>query len=197
MRCWTKYDGAGMPRLARNRWRPVHLALLLVPAAAVALVLWGGRRTREDPAALLDALRSQAGPRLPAAAAVGALPGARPERYDRERLYELVDGAAERYLARGFEGCLAAVYAFPEAGGLEISAESYRFRDEAGARDEARAERPSAARPVQTAPETFTDGQVLLAVAGRDLLKLTALSLHPGAHERLLALAAAGRKERP
>jgi hypothetical protein len=50
---------------------------------------------------------------------------------------------------------------------------------------------------VSGAPATYTDGQVLLALAGRDFLKLTALSSDPRAGERLVALAAAWRKDEP
>jgi hypothetical protein len=50
---------------------------------------------------------------------------------------------------------------------------------------------------VSGTPATFTDGQVLLAVAGRDFLKLTALSKDPAAGDRLVALAAAWRKDEP
>lgn len=189
--------GVAMAALTHPRWRPVHVALLLVPVAAVALVRWRGREVHEQPAQVLAALRAQAGPRLPPAAAAGAGSATVPERYDRDRLAELIDGAATRYLERGFDGCVAAVYSYPEAGGLEIAAESHRFRDEEGARAQADAERPSAARPVEGAPWALTDGQVLLAVRGRDLLKLTALSMHPDARERLLALAAAWRKDQP
>jgi hypothetical protein len=186
-----------MSASARQRWRSIHVGLLLVPAAAVALVLWEGRHAREDPAELLRALRSEASPRLPTIEGSGARSATGPERYERDRLYELVDGAAEPYLERGFVRCVAAIYTFADGGGLEIAAESHRFRDEAGARAQAAAERPSAALPVEGAPGVFTDGQVLLAVAGRDLLKLTALSSQPGARDRLLSLAAAWRKERP
>jgi hypothetical protein len=101
---------------ARQRWKPVHLGLLLVPAAAVAFVLWEGRAPREDPAQVLAALRAQAGPRLPSAAAAGAVSATEPERYDRDRLHELIDGAATRYLERGFERCVAAIYAYPGEG---------------------------------------------------------------------------------
>jgi hypothetical protein len=180
-----------------RRWRPVHAALLLAPVAAVAWVLWEGREAREDPAAVLAALRAQAGPALPKAAAAGAAEATRPERYERERLHELVDGAAEAWLAAGVERCAAATYSFPDAGGLEVAAESYRFGDEAHARARAEAQRPRAALAVEAAPGTFTDGQVLLVVSGRDLLVLTALSTDPRARERLLALADAWRKEPP
>jgi hypothetical protein len=181
----------------RQRWQLVHAGLLLVPAAAAAYALWEGRSVRDDPAAVLAALRAQSGPSLPSAAAAGAGSATRIERYDRERLHEVVDGAAQLYLEAGVQSCATARYAFPEAGGLEVVAEVYRFRDEAGARSRAEAERPGAAAPVGAAPGWFTDGQVLLGVAGRDLLKLTALSTDPRGRDRLQAIAAAWSKERP
>ena len=186
----------GMQQVHSRPWRPIHVALLAVPAIAVALVLWQGRRSREDPGQILAALRAQSGPRLPPVAA-GARSATEPERYDRATLYELVDGAAEAYLARGFERCVAATYLFPAAGGIEVAAEVYRFQDERGARAHAESERPAAAAPVPAAPDAVTDGQVLLAVAGRDLLKLTALSADPRGRDLLVALAAAWAKERP
>lgn len=182
----------------RHSWRWHHVGLALVPALAVALVLWQGRRPREDPALVLEALRAQAGPRLPAAATTGAGTMTPPESYDRDRLYELVDGAAEPMLARGLERCVAASYAFADgAPAIEVAAELYRFREPAGATAQAEADRPMAARPLEGVPATFTDGQVLLAVSGRDLLKLTALTTDPRARDRLLELAAAWRKEQP
>ncbi len=186
-----------MAAFMRQRWRARDAALLLVPALAVALVLWEGRRPREDPREVLRALRAQAGPRLPDAEAAGAASMTEPERYDRDRLYELVDGAADLYLARGFERCVASTYRFADARGLEIAAEAYRFRDEAGARSQARADRPSGALPAGDAAGTFSDGQVVLAVSGRDLLKLTALATDARARDRLLELAAAWRREQP
>ena len=69
---------------------PVHAVLLLALAGAVGLVLTRGRGTREDPAAVLAALRQAQGPRLPAAGRAGASLLGEPARYDRDRLYELI-----------------------------------------------------------------------------------------------------------
>ncbi len=164
-----------------------HALLVLALAGAVGLVLERGRRAREDPAAVLLALRQAQGPRLPAAGRAGATLVAEPMRYDRDRLYELIDGAADAYLARGFERCLAATYG---VGPIEVAAEAHRFGSEAGARAQLEAERPRRAVSVPGLA-AVSDGSVLLAVAGRDLLKLTALSTGPGAGEALAALAAA------
>ena len=164
-----------------------HALLVLALAGAVGLVLERGRRTREDPAAVLLALRQAQGPRLPAAGRAGAALLGEPARYDRDRLYELIDGAADAYLARGFERCLAATYG---VGPIEVAAETHRFGSEAGARAQLEAERPRRAVAVPGLA-AVSDGSVLLAVAGRDLLKLTALSAAPGAGEALAALAAA------
>jgi hypothetical protein len=167
-----------------------HLLLAVLLAAAVGAVLARGRHLREDPGAVLAALRLSAGPRLPEAAVAGAESATAPSRHERETLHELVNGAAEAYLSRGFERCLSALYAFP--GGLEVAAEAHRFSAEEGARAQLEAERPRTGRPVEGG---VSDGSVLLAVRGRDLLKLTSLTPDPRGGEALLALAAAWRKE--
>ncbi|HYQ80324.1 MAG TPA: DUF6599 family protein [Anaeromyxobacteraceae bacterium] len=173
------------------RPRRAHVFLLLALAAAVGLVLERGRRVRDDPAAVLLALRQSQGPRLPAAA--GATLLGEPARYDRERLYELVDGAADAFLARGFERCVAATFG---VGPVEVAAEAHRFATEAGARAQLEAERPRRAAAVPGLA-AVSDGSVLLSVAGRDLLKLTALSTGPAAGEALAALAAAWEGRAP
>jgi hypothetical protein len=176
--------------------RAVHVVLVVALGAAAAWVLSQGRREREDPAEVLRALRASRGPVLPPAGRAGALSRGEVRRYDRDRLHELVNGAAEAYLARGFESCAAAVYAFAgEAAPREVAAEAHRFRSEEGARTQLEAERPRAAREVPGLPRAASDGQVLLALAGRDLLKLTSLDPGPWAGEQLAAVAAAWRKE--
>jgi hypothetical protein len=181
----------------RGRFRLVHAVLLLVPALAVALVASQGRRTREDPAAVLASLRVLAGPALPPPASAAASGATEPARYDRETLYELVDGAAEAYLARGFERCVAVTYAFPGPPPFEVAAEVHRFGAETGARAQLDAERPTTAAPLPGQPAAVSDGNVLLAARRRDLLKLTALTPDPRGREALAALAAAWMKEPP
>jgi hypothetical protein len=168
--------------------------LVAILAAAVALVLAPGRRTRDDPGAVLEALRAAAGPLLPAPAAVGAEAASPAGRYGRDTLYELVDGAAEGYLGRGFERCLASVYTFP--GGVEVAAETHRFAAPEGARAQLAAEQPASARPV-AGVAAVGDDAVLLAVRGRDLLKLTSLTPDARGREALLRLATAWTKETP
>ncbi len=173
--------------------RVVHALLLVTLAATVGAVLGQGRRTREGPGEVLRALRAARGPALPAPAGAGAASVTDPVRYDRERLYELVDGAAEAYLARGFQACVAATYAF--AGSIEVAAEVHRFENPAGALAQLGAERPRKAQAVPSLPAAVSDGQVLLATSGRDLLKLTALTPGSTAQGALAALAAAWHKE--
>ena len=180
----------------RFRPGPLHVVLVVALAAAVGGVLAEGRRTREDPADVVRALRASRGPVLPTASLAGASSRGELQRYDRERLYELVNGAAEAYLSRGFASCVATVYAFPgPAGPLEVAAEVHRFGGEDGARAQLAAERPRQAREVPGLPGAASDGQVLLATSGRDLLKLTALDPGPEGGTALAALAAAWRKE--
>ncbi len=177
--------------------RPIHVVLALVLAAAVAAILARGRHVRDDRASVLRALRAAQGPQLPGAAAVGAVARTEPARYARDTLYELVDGAAEGYLARGFEGCVTSTYAFPAAAAaVEVAAEAHRFASADGARAQLQADRPSAAASVPGVPGAVSDGAVLVAVAGRDLLKLTALTTDARAREALVALARAWAEER-
>lgn len=171
-----------------------HLLLAALLAGALGLVLLPGRRTREDPGAVLAALRAAAGPLLPPPAAAGAEGATPAARYTRDTLYELVDGAAEAYLGRGFERCVASVYAF--AGGVEVAAEAHRFSGEGGARAQLDAERPASARPVEGLAAVGDDA-VVLAVRGRDLLKLTALTPDARGREALRRLATAWSKEKP
>lgn len=175
--------------------RPVHFALVALLVAAVGLVAAGGRRTRDDRAATLAALRAAAGPRLPSAPAAGATARGEPARYAADTLYELIDGAAEAYLADGFESCVAAVYDF---AGREVAAEVHRFASPEGARARLAAERSLTAQPVPGLPGALADGAVLLAVSGRDLLKLTDLDpTRPEGEAALAALALAWQRESP
>ena len=171
-----------------------HLLLVALLAAAVALVLLPGRQAREDPGAVLAALRASAGPLLPAPAAAGAEETTPPARYTRDTLYELVNGAAEAYLSRGFERCVASVYAF--AGGVEVAAEVYRFSAESGARAQLEAERPASARPMDGIAAVGDDA-VVLAVRGRDLLKLTALTPDARGRDALRRVVTAWTREKP
>jgi len=177
--------------------RPVHLVLVALLAAAVAAVLLPGRRTRDDPGDVLRALRAARGPSLPPATKVGASSATAPARYGKDTLADVIDGAAERYLSNGFVSAVMAVYGFEGAGGaaLEVAAEAHRFARGEGARAQAAAEAPPRAAPVEGVPGAASDGAVLLAVAGRDLLKLTVLSPGEGGPEALAAIASAWRKE--
>jgi len=169
-------------------------ALLLLPLAAVAAWLAvRGRTVRDDPAAVLAALRAAAGPALPEAGAAGATGRSEPSAYDRETLYEYIDGAAEAYLARGFERCVVATYTFAPAAneGLDVTAEVYRFGSPGGALGQMDAERPAAATAVAGVPAAVADATTLLSVRGRDYLKLTALGSGGGTARALAGLAAA------
>jgi hypothetical protein len=180
----------------RRPLRPVHLALVLALAAAVAAVLLPGRRTREDPGDVLKALRASRGPSLPPAGKVGASSATEPARYVKETLADVIDGAAEAYLRNGFVSAVMATYAFDRAGAaVEVAAEAHRFERADGAKAQAAAEAPRRAAPVDGIPGASSDGAVLLAVAGRDLLKLTVLSTGEGGSEALAAIAGAWRKE--
>lgn len=175
-------------------------ALLLLPLVAVfAFIAWKGNTLREDPADVLRHLKAQQAPSLPAAAAVGASERSALELYDRDSLYDYIDGAAEAFLARGFERCAVATYASRRADGgeLEVAAEAYRFAAADGARQQLEADRPGAARPSAALPAALTDGSVLLLVQGRDLLKLTALGRGIDATPELVRIAQAWATDRP
>ena len=179
--------------MARPR---VWHALSLLPLVLVAVWLTQrGRAAREDPTDVLRALRTAHGPTLPAAGAAGASARSDTSSYDRETLYEYIDGAAESYLARGFERCLVATYSFGGAAGsaLDITAEVYRFAAPGGAREQMLAERPSAAAPVPGIADAFVDPSTLVAIRGRDYLKLTALA--SAGEKALVGIAAAWARE--
>ncbi len=174
-------------------------ALLLLPLVAVAAwLVVRGRTTRGDPAAVLAALRAAGGPSLPEARATGATARSEPSSYTRDSLYEYIDGAAESYLARGFERCVVATYTFPSPtnDALDVTAEVYRFAAPAGAREQMASERPTGAAPVAGVTDAFADPSTLVACRDRDYLKLTALSAGPGAAKPLAALAVAWQKAR-
>lgn len=174
----------------------MHAALLLGLLAAVALVLLPGLRLREDRGDVLRALRAARGPSLPPAQRVGAASQTAPARYGRDTLADVIDGAAEGYLANGFVSASMAVYVFGgRPGDLEVAAEAHRFDRAEGARAQAGAERPGRAEEVPGVAGAVAGGGVLVAVAGRDLLKLTVVSPGAGAAEALATIAAAWRKE--
>ena len=183
--------------MAMVRPRVWH-ALLLLPLLAIAgWLVARGRTTRDDPAAVLAALRAAGGPSLPGPAGAGAAARSEPSSYNRDSLYEYIDGAAESYLARGFERCVVATYTFPAttADALDVTAEVYRFAAPAGAREQMTSERPMGAVPVAGVTDAFADPSTLVACRGRDYLKLTALSTGPGAGKALAGLAAAWQRQ--
>jgi hypothetical protein len=169
--------------------------LLLAPLAGVSLwVAHRGTVERDDPAGVLAALRRARGPLLPEASATGATSALPFERYDRDSLYEYIDGAADAYLVRGFESCVVTTYTFSAAGRtFEIDAESSRFASPQGAAAQAEADRPAAATALDAT--TWSDGDVLLALEARDLLKLTLLATAPEGRAALERLARAWRQE--
>ena len=169
--------------------------LLLLPLVGVAAwVAHRSRVQRDDPAAVLAALKAAAGPSLPEAKAVGARERGEATRYNAETLYEVIDGAAEAFIANGFEAALFAPYTFD--GGLEVDGEAHRFKLPAGAQRQLQAERPSSAVPVPGMTDVFSDGTVLVAGRDRDLLKLTALAQSPAARDALVGIATAWKNGR-
>lgn len=181
----------------RRRPRVVH-GLLLLPliGLAVWLVIRAGS-TREDPGQVLKALKGRTGPSLPAAATVHASTRTEPAAYDTKTIFDYIDGAAEAYLARGFEHCVASTFSFalPDGGSFDVIAEVYRFATEPGARDQLAAERPSDAGPVSGLPGAAADAATLLLQRGRDYLKLTALADGPAARPALERIAIAWQQE--
>lgn len=185
--------------MAHPPFRPAHAVLLALLGVVVAAVLLPGRGRREEPADVLLALQAARGPALPPPGRVGASSATPVTRYGKETLADVIDGAAEAYLSRGFTAAAFATYAFgpPGAASVEVAAEVHRFTTEAGAEAQALAERPPRARPVPGLPGAVSDGSVLVAPAGRELLKLTLLSSPAEGGDALAAVASAWRKERP
>jgi len=173
--------------------RPTGLhALLLLPLLAiVAWIVVRGRSVREDPAAVLEALRASHGPAVPSAAAIGASSRLEVGTFDRETLYEYIDGAADGYLENGFQRCAAADYTIEVEGGaaVELTIEVYRFADHGGARQQLAAERPAVAGEVPGVPGAVSDGTVLLATVGRDYVKAVTLTPGPAAAAALVRVA--------
>lgn len=171
----------------------LRYVLLLLPLAGI--VVWVASRAgvqRSDPAEVLHALKAAAGPILPEAKVTGAAARSDLDHYNRESLYEFIDGAAEAYLQHGFEQCVAATYRFDgTGGGFEVAAEAHRFTAPAGARAQLDAECPSAGRTVAGVPGAVSDGTLLLAAHDRDMLKLTAYAQTPAAAAALERIAAA------
>jgi hypothetical protein len=182
-------------RDAASRPRFWHVLLLLPLVAIVIWVAARGRVNREDPADVLRHLKTAQAPTLPEPTAAGAAARSALESYDRESLFDYIDGAAEAFNKRGFERCTAATYT--AAGGLEVSAEVYRFAAPDGARAQIEADRPTTVRSPAPLPGALTDGQVLLLASGRDLLKLTSLGRGVDASGTLAAIAAAWQKDQP
>ena len=166
-----------------------HVLLAAPLVAVTAWVMLRGRAALQDPAAVLAALRAAHGPHLPAPTSAGAASSSDPASYDRETLYQFIDGAADGYLARGFERCVAATFNFPGSSTLDIDAEAYRFAEPTGARAQLEAERPRAAHPVMGLTDAWADDTTLVVVSGRDYLKLTALSPRPAAETAMTRLA--------
>jgi len=162
----------------------------------LGLAVWLGQRSaqvRDDPGELLAALQTGGELGLPSAAAAGAADRTPVDAYDADRLYEFINGADEDYLAHGFELCEAAVYTMPLADGgtIEVQAELHRFATPQGAAARLAAERPSEAEEVLGVEGAVSDGFVLLATSGREMLKLTSLSFDIPAGPALKQLAAA------
>lgn len=185
--------------MAHAPFRPAHAVLLAILGALVVAVLLPGRHRREEPGDVLLALKAARGPALPLPGRAGAASATAVVRCGKENLADVIDGAAEAYLDRGFTAAAFATYAFGPAGApsVEVAAEVHRFQTEAGAEAQAQAERPSRARAVPGLPGAVTDGAVLVNRAGREFIKLTVVSSGAGGAEALAAVAGAWAKEKP
>lgn len=181
----------------RRRLSLHHPLLLLLLGGAVAWVAHRAQGVRQDPAAVLEALRAAQGPTLPLGEEVGASHRDAVESYDPTTLYDFINGAADAYLARGFTRCVATVYAFQgeQGGTFEVGAEVYRFATPAGARAQLEAERSPVARPLPGPEETWVDGGLLLALAGSDYLKLNAYDSNPATEAAMRRLLLVWRGE--
>lgn len=186
-----------MRQYAATRPRPLHIVLLLPLAAFLFWIADSGQRARSDPSDVLAALRKAQAPYLPTARSVGASAATEPARYNRETLYEYIDGAAEAYISLGFTECVTSIYTFEGAGGpaTEFAVDVYRFESEQGASRRCADEAPLPADPLPGFSSGSVGEMVLVAAAGRDLLKITALTPGAASRETLLALAQVWRKD--
>lgn len=186
-----------MREFAAARLRLLHLALLLPLAALLVWIAGSGRSVRSDPSDVLAALRKAQAPHLPTARSLGASAATEPARYNRETLYEYINGAAEAYIALGFTECVTSIYIYerPDGPAAEFAVDVFRFESEEGAKRRCADEAPSPADPLPGFSSGAVGEMVLVAAAGRDLLKITSLTPGAASRETLLALAQAWRKD--
>lgn len=151
-------------------------SFLLLPLVGVAV--WVGlraRRIREDPARMLEALRSEAAPVLPEAASVGASGRTEVSRYGPGNLVDWVDGGAEALLRAGFRKAVVATYGFSDGTEVEVAVISFVSAERARAWLEG--ERPPDARPLGESGTGWVAADVAGATQGA--VALRALTMVP------------------
>ncbi len=109
--------------------------------------------------------------------------------FDAARLWEYVDGDAERYLQAGIERTLTAQYLYQ--GKVEAVVDVHQMREPAGARRIFQSESEVGSRPAEVGEAGRSYGTSLTFYRGRCFVRLIAYQDSPQVREALTALAAA------
>ncbi len=109
--------------------------------------------------------------------------------FEAGRLWEYVDGDAERYLQAGVERTFTAQYRFRQKADAVVDV--HQMRDPAGARTIFESESEAGSRPVAVGEAGRFYGMSLTFRRGRYFVRLTTYEDSPQMHEALIALAAA------
>jgi predicted small lipoprotein YifL len=113
-----------------------------------------------------------------------------PRRYSQADLWEYIDGAAEAYLAFGFQELATAGYALAPAG-TDVTADLFRMADPVSAFGIFAQERAASCDAVSVGVEGCSAGGVLAFWSGPYFVKLTAFKDTPDTRQALVALASA------
>jgi Family of unknown function (DUF6599) len=126
---------------------------------------------------------------LPASGALAGWTRSKPpQAYTADNLWEFIDGAAETYVAFGFQDALGAGYTF---GGADVSIEIYQMSDSLHAFGIYTQERPPAPQPAPVGTDGYTNSNVLVFWKGPCYVKLIANRPDQPGSAALAALAGA------
>jgi hypothetical protein len=164
---------------------PLATALAIAASLFAALLAGacGGGSENETPAASPEASGAPASATAPASEVASLLPpggsvagwsrNREPQVYGPGNLWEFINGAAETYLAFGFQEAASAGYR--NAAGLEVTVDVFRMADAVNAFGIFRQELNPTAEAVPVGTEGYSSANVLNFWKGRDYVKVTAL----------------------